>query len=443
MLKREYISAGAAITAALTMLAGDGCMKSSSTDPAAGGGPGGVGNPVTITGKIIGQNGQPVAGVPVFVTGKPSTNSDGGGSFTIANVTTPYDLSIVDATNRSALVYKGLTRTDPTVLFVGATPGAPHSGSASGAISGGTFTPNEGASDQTTVVFSSPEATGSTTASASGAFGPVSLSWFGPTVTTGTLYALQVTLDGAGIPIASGYRGYGVRSGIALNDGSTLNNQFDTLKAVSTNQCTGTVSVPAGYTLAAKVLYARVTQTAILGLLADLSPTPAFSYYTPAIPGATLLLGTEIIKAGGGKEIQWENGLGTGATNLQVAMIGPPELSLPIAAATGVDTTVTFSWTPMTGGVHLVLFGGGVGTPTYYVLTAGTTASIPNMKPFGLGLPPSAPYTWSVIGLGPFSSVDAACGSASFIAWLRTPPVLATGEVLVGQSAGRSFTTAP
>jgi hypothetical protein len=443
VLKREYISAGAAIAAAFTMIAGDGCMKNSSTGPAPGGGPGGVGGPVSITGHVIGQNGQPVDGVPVFVTGTPSTNSDGSGSFTIANVTTPYDLSIVDATSKSALVYKGLTRTDPTILFVGATPGAPHNGSASGAISGGTFTPNEGASDQTTVVFSSPEATGSTATAAGGAFGPITLAWFGPTVTTGTLYALQVTLDGGGIPIASGYRGYGVRSGIAVNDGSTLNNQFDTLKALSTNQFTGAVSVPAGYTLAAKVLFARLTQTAIISLLADVSPNPALSYYTPGIPGATLLLGTEIIKAGGGKEIQWENGMGTGATNVSVAMVGPPELSLPVAAATGVDTTVTFSWMPMTGGVHLVLFGGGVGTPTYYVLTAGTTATIPNMKPFGLGLPSSAPYTWSVIGLGPFASVDAACGSASFIAWLRTPPVLASGEVLVGQSADRPFTTAP
>ena len=97
----------------------------------------------------------------------------------------------------------------------------------------------------------------------------------------------------------------------------------------------------------------------------------------------------------------------------------------------------------MTGGVHLVVFQGGAGAPSYYVLTSGTSATIPNMKPFGLGLPVSTSYSWFVFGFGPFATVDAAAGSAGFITALLGVPVAATGDVYYGQSASRTFTTAP
>jgi hypothetical protein len=439
MMKHTFISGGAVLALALTGLIGGGCSKSSSTGPSTGG----VGSVVTVTGRVVGQNGQAVASAPVVVTGKASTNSDASGNFSIANVTTPYDISVVDATNKRALVYKGLTRTDPTLLFVGSSPGTSRTGSVSGKISGGTFTPNQGASDITRVVFASGETNNNTSTAASGTFGPFSLSWFGPTATTGSLYALQFTSDAGGLPVAAGYKGYGVRSGIAVNDGSSLTNQFDTLQTVSTNQFTGTVTVPSGYTLGAKVVYTRVSQSAVIGMFAESNANANLSYYTPGISGATLLLEAIATKAGGGTEVFWKTGLATAATGVSITLVAPPEVSLPVNAATGVDTTVTFSWTAMTGGVHLVVFQGAGSTPTYYVLTSGTSATIPNMKPFGLGLPASTSYSWFVFGFGPFGSVDAAAGSAGFITALAGVPVAATGDVYYGQTATRTFTTAP
>jgi hypothetical protein len=438
MLKRMFFTGGSVLALALTGLIGGGCSKSSSTGPSTGG----VGSVVTVTGKVIGQNGQAVASVPVVVPGKPSTNTDAGGNFSIANVTTPYDISVVDATSKAALVYKGLTRTDPTLLFIGSSPGTSHTGNLSGKISGGTFTPNQPATDITRVAFASPETNGATNTAANGTFGAIGLSWFGPTATTGSLYALQFTADAGGLPVAAGYKGYGVRSGIAVNDGGTLTNQFDTLQTVTTSQFTGTVTVPSGYTLAAKLVYARVSQSAVIALFTDITPNAALSYFTPGIAGASLLLGAEAIKAGGGTAITWKNALALGATGVPVVIVTPPELSLPVNAATGVDTTVTFSWTAMPGGVHLVIFTGGAGSPKYYVLTAGTSGSIPNMKPFGLGLPAATAYTWQVYGFGPFGSVDAAAGSTGFLTGLSVP-LAAAGDAFVGLSATRTFTTAP
>jgi hypothetical protein len=438
MLKRMFITGGSVLALALTVLVGGGCSKSSSTGPSSGG----IGAVVTVTGKVVGANGQAVASVPVVVPGKPSTNSDAGGNFSIANVTTPYDISVVDATNKTALVYKGLTRTDPTLISLGSSPGTSHTGSISGKISGGEFTPNQPAADITRVAFASTETNGSTNTVANGTFGAITLSWYGPTATTGSLYALQFAADVAGLPVASGYKGYGVRSGIAVNDGSALTNQFDTLQTVTTSQFTGTVTAPSGYTLAAKLVYARVSSSAAISLFTDASANTALSYFTPGIPGATLLLGAEATKATGGTAITWKTGLAMGATGVPVNIVTPPEVSLPVNAATGVDTTVTFSWTAMAGGVHLVVFTGTGSTPTYYVLTAGTSATIPNMKPFGLGLPAATAYKWQIYGFGPFGSVDAAAGSAGFITAISVP-LAATGDVFVGLSAQRTFTTAP
>ena len=436
MLKRIFSTGGSVLALALTVLVGGGCSKSGSTGPGSG-----AGSVITVTGKVVGQNGQAVASVPVVVPGKASTNTDGSGNFSIANVTTPYDISLVNASSKSAIVYKGLTRTDPTLMFFGSSPGTSHTGKISGKISGGEFTPNQPVTDVTNVAFVSAATTAYAYATANGQFGAMSLSWYGPTATTGSLYAIQFTAGAGGLPVASGYKGYGVRNGIAVNDGSTMTNQFDTLQSVTTSQFTGTVTVPSGYTLAGKAVYANVAPSAVIFLFSESNAITNLSYYTPGIPGATLLLGAEATKTGGGTAITWRNGLAIGATGVSVSIVTPPELSLPVNAATGVDTTVTFTWTAMTGGVHLVLFTAAGSNPAYYVVTTGTSATIPNMKPFGLGLPGTTAYQWQVYGFGPFSSVDAAAVSAGFITGISPP--LASGDAFVGISASRTFTTAP
>jgi hypothetical protein len=414
-----------------------GCSKSSSTGPA-GGGSGGL---VTVAGKVIGQNGQGVAGVPVYVTGKSSTNTDANGNFSITSVTTPYDITVVDATNKRALVYKGLSRPDPTLTFLGSSPGTARHGTINGKISGGTFTPNQGASDVTRVVFASTETSAGINTAVSGIFGPLNLTWYGPTVTTGNLYALQFTTDGSGFPVASGYKGYGIRSGIAVNDGSTLTNQFDTLQTVGTTQFTGTLTVPSGYTLALKSLSVRVSPTTLISILSDPTANAALSYYTPAIAGASLVLSLSATNAGA-QALYFKNGIATGATGSAITMVAAPGLSLPVTAATGVDTTVTFSWTAMTGGIHLIQFQGGAGNPTYLVLTSGTSATIPNLKGAGLGLPSTAAYQWSVIGIGPFGSADDAAGATGFLGTISNQALL-TSDAFIGISTARTFTTAP
>jgi len=411
-----------------------GCTKNSSTGPS-----GGAGAVITVTGKVLGQNAQAVAGVPVSVRGIPSTNTDASGNFSIPGVATPYDITVINASQNSALIYKGLTRTDPVLVFPGTVTGTKYSGSVSGTVTGGTF-PSPGPRDVTRVVWCSPEITQSANAAANGSFG-FAPSWYGPTTTTGGIYALQFTTDAQGLPVAGGYKGFGALTSLALTNAGALSNQKDSLLPVTSTQFTATITLPGGYTILGKALDLQVAAAAIQ-LLSDTSKSLNASYYTPLVTGGTVALGIVLNGTSGSQSITWKNGNAAGASGVAAAPIAPPELSLPLDAATSIDTTVTFSWTAMTGAVHVVQFLAANHTnPTYYIITAGTSATLPNLKSLGLGLPASASYTWDVYGFGPLGTTDAAAGS---ITWLTTSLAPGTGsQSYYGGTTTRAFTTAP
>lgn len=439
-MSKRVLAGGWTIAAALAALLVTGCKSDDATTGPAPGTPGSV---ITVSGKVLGQNNQPVAGVPVFVAGKPSTNSDANGNFSFASVTVPYDITVVNGTAKTALVYKGLTRTDPTLVYLGLFPGTARSASLAGKVSGGAFAPNQPADHVTRVLFSSPEGANSTSTALDGTFGPMSISWPGPATTTGTIYALQFQAA-SGLPVAAGYKGYGVKSGVVLTDGNPLINQFDTLQTVATAQMTGTVTLPAGYTIYVKQMHLRLSSFSSLQIFNDATPTGTLSYYTPNIPGTSLVLAVGAQAGGGGssQSVMLRPNIAPGASGVAITLPVSPEHSLPISGATGVDTTVTFSWTAYSGGVHLVVFAGGGGDPTYYIFSAGTSTSIPNLQPFGLGLPLNRPYNWQIYGFAPFSNVDGAAGPTGFLGPLLNPATT-TADSYIALSAQRPFQTKP
>jgi len=424
----------AACTCGLLALAA-GCTKNGATGPTTG-----AGAIITVTGKVAGQNGQAVAGVPVSIRGIPSTNTDASGNFTFAGVSTPYDITVINAGTNAALIYKGLTRTDPVLVFPGTVTGTTRSGSISGKVTGGTF-PSPGPRDVTRVEWSSPEITQTALAATDGTFG-FSPSWFGPATTTGGIYALQFTTDAQGIPVAGGYKGYAAKTGLALASGGALANQTDSLLPVTSTQLTAAITVPAGYTLLRKTVYLQVTPNVAIPLLQDTSKTLSPSYYTPMVTGGTIALGIQLTGTSGSQSLTWKNGNAAGAAGVAATPIVPPELSLPLAAATGVDTTVTFSWTAMPGAIHVLQFiATNQANPTFYIITAGTSATIPNLKSLGLGLPAGATYTWNVFGFGPLASTDAAAATVAWLAGATVPG--GTTDTYYGGSTSRGFTTAP
>ncbi len=272
----------------------------------------------------------------------------------------------------------------------------------------------------------------------SGAFS-ISSTWYGPTTTTGTIYGLVWDYDANGLPTT--YEKYGKRSNVSLLDGTTNANQNDTIGVVQSSQISGSVTVPSGYTLASRTLYAVFETRIGIPVLSDGTTVPAFAYNTPNIPGVTVSLLASISNTTGGLVESFLSGLAVNQTNATMTIPAAPELSLPVNNATGVTTGTPFSWTQFAGGVHLVSFDPvAAGQPSVLLITAALSDSIPNLTSAGLALPASATYAWSVIGVAPFSSIDAAAGSGGALGFI-TNTYAFTGSF--GNSATRTFTTAP
>lgn len=391
---------------------------------------------LTVSGTVIGANLQPVASAPVVITSGGtnfSTTTNASGLFSVSGVTPPYDATVVSG--NQSLIYKGLTRTDPTLVFLGFSPGVSRSASLSGTVSGGAGFPQP-ANHVTRTAFGSPEARDSATANtATGVYNMGTVSWFGPTTTTGNVRALQWLFDGTNLP--TDYKGYGEKLGVALSDGGAFASQNVTMSGVSEATISGSVTLPAGYTLASKRMAVGFADGSLINVLSDAGASTNFAYTTPNVTGATIQMLVTAVNAGT-SVYTTKPGLAVNATGVSIPLSAGSELSLPPNAATGVNHTTIFSYTPFSGGVHLVVFNGPGASPDYVVVTAAASTTIPNLSSVGLGLPASTGYSWQVYGVAPFASVDAAAGPGG---WLAV--YLGGAEGSSSTSTNRTFTTAP
>lgn len=393
---------------------------------------------LTVAGAVIGINLQPVASAPVVITSGSnsfSTTTNASGAFSVSGVTPPYDATVV--AGNQALVYQGLTRPDPTLVFVDFVPGAPRTATLSGTVSGGAGFPQP-ANHLTRTAFASPEALDTATANTTtGAYNMGTVSWYGPATTTGNIRALQWQFDPAN-NLPTDYKGYGEKLGVALSDGGTFASQNVSMSGVGEASISGSVALPAGYTLGSKRMAVGFADRSLIQLLSDPSASNSFTYNTPSLTGATIQMQVAAQNAAGTSVITTKPGLAVSATGVSLPLPAGSDLSLPPSGATGVNHSTTFSYTPFSGGVHLVVFNGPGTNPDYVVVTAAASTRIPNLSSVGLGLPASTTYSWRVIGLAPLATVDAAAGPGG---WLAT--YLGTVEGSLSFSATRPFTTAP
>jgi len=391
---------------------------------------------ITVTGTVVSLYSEPLPNTPVIISGLPPTTTDASGTFTISGVSTPYDATVVAAADKRTIIYKGLTRPDPTLTSVDLTSILPpYSAVVTGTVSGGTGFPQP-ANHTTRVAFVSEQGSGGDIAS--GTTGAYNLTgrWGEQTTVAGTIHALQWEVS-SNLPVT--YKGYGSKDAVTLADGGSFPGQNVTLTSVPTVTLTGNVTVSSGYMLMGKVVAIVWGRFGGISVVSDLASTGAFTYATPDISGTTVLFRAIATSAMGNSTI-WRVGLAPDASGVNVTIPAAPSLSLPVNAATNVDTLTVFSWTAFAQGVHLAFFDGPAGEPDYYVLTQSASSTIPNLNAIGLGLPSSTAYQWSVSGIAPLVSVDEAAGPGGFYP-IQTENPSRDGSLAV--STSRSFTTKP
>ncbi len=356
----------------------------------------------TIVGQVVDSYGQPIAGRTVVQSGRSTTTSSSG-CFTFTGVTAPYDVAIVLTTpSRYATVYTQLTRTDPKLQDLSVTGTATRSTTVGGTL-GGTPIPGP-AGTQTGVGFGSPEASAGNffqTGSWS-----LNVSWAGPASTTGGLHALQWTVDANGT--VTGYLGYAVRAGLTLTSGTPISNANLTLTTpVNSVAVTGSVALPSGYTISSRSVYLTFGDSIAFPVSSDAITSPSFGVPVPSGIGAAAIVSVTADN-GTSQSTAQTSALAPGTTNTTLTLPLPAQPTSPASGATGVDTTTNLVWTPIAGGLSLVILTDRSGSgPEYVIVSAGSTTRIPDLSAQGLGLPSGAPYQWTLIGLGPLASVDA------------------------------------
>jgi len=384
-------------------------------------------NPITVTGAVVDTNGQPTPGLTVVIasgTASQTLVTDASGSFVAPGVLPPYDATVVQATQ--ATVYQGLSRNDPTLTaFFSLTDN--RSAGISGSLVGGTYP--EPAGYNTFLVFASPQTVHSlgtpTTASYSS-----TLAWPGPSTTTGTIYGLQVHSSG-GLP--TDYPGYGTLSGVALTDTGSLTGQDVTLGAVTTGLVTGSVTAPTGYSIFYKSVAIQEASNFNLSVLLDANASSTFSYVTPVIANKTLTVTATAVSAAGEFSEVLKADQSPNATGLTFDIPPAPTLTSPTNGATGVTVSTPFNWTVFPSAVYEFQATSSSGL-TFYVLTAATTATIPDLSAFGLPLPASTDFTWFVLGFAPVTTIDllASPGGINSVTIDLSEAVSATGNFTTG-----------
>jgi hypothetical protein len=383
---------------------------------------------IDVAGRVVGIPGNGLAGVTVAI-GTLTAVTDADGRFSIPDVTPPYDLALVaPGSPPMAGLYQGLTRPDPTlVLLFFLAPGEPHTGVVSGRVFGGDPIPSDG--EFTGVVFSSPEATGLLTLTSRDYTLP--LAWFGPETTFGTVYMLRWKSPGPGRPPTE-YVSFASTTAVRVTDDQTSDGSLQPFDA-GTASISGEVVAPAGVTLISKSLSLEFSDHALFPLGSDQNAETRFNFVVPDHITLTAVVTAIAEFPSGAATFRRQSGIARGANDVAVVLPTPALQSTPADGSTGVSASTEFRWSPLEGGVHLVVFNGPGTKPSFYVVTGESGTRIPDLSTLGAALPPASPYSWFVVGIAPFGSVDDYTGTGFLI-----PPVGSLDESI---SDIRRFTT--
>ena len=365
------------------------------------------GGTMNVSGFVKDYANVPIAGAAVVIPGKAPVTSGSDGSFTISGVTSPYDATFIVSSAKTAVTFKSLTRQDPVLLFPFGTFGQSNSATISGTV--------PAASGKTTrVFFVSGEKSWGTTASQTTGSYTINASW-SENVTTyaGMIYVLRYTVAN-GLPAV--YDGFGSSSLTISTGGTFTGNNFATgqLSDPADLNISGSVSRPSSnYTLATRSLYILFGNSVTFlgsegGTLSD-----NLSYTVPQIAGVTFAI-FAAATYNGRITYYFRTGITGGSTTVSVPLAEAPQLSLPVNGGTNVDTTTSFLFTQGGGtGVNIIsVTPSSSSDPRFYIFSTGNSFSIPNLASQGLGIPSNRSYTWNVLKVSPFASInDAANGT--------------------------------
>ncbi len=364
-----------------------------------------TGQSMSVNGFVKDIDGEPISGVTVIIKGQSPTTTGTDGSFSVLNVISPYEVRVILSTQQTAIVYQGLTRSDPSLLYLGSTTTGK-----SATITG--FVP-VAAGKTTLVYFISGTKKWSTFADELTGQYSISADWKGSTVSySGQLQVLRWTTNIGGLP--SQYDAYGFKNLTISDGGSFSGNDFieTDFTDPAEQSISGSIIRPnSSYSLTDKRLAINFGDVFIyLAYESGAALSDNFSYIVPALTGATFQVDADayISAIPSPRQSYYQKkGIMGGSSGITITLAIAPQLNLPVHNGTGIDTTTQFLWTQGGGsGINLIQIIPQIQGPMFFIFTSANSTTIPNLSPQGLGLPSNVPYDWYIWRYFPISTIN-------------------------------------
>src|SRR5690554_147978 len=392
---------------------------------------------LNVSGRVLSYNDFPAHGVEVRSQGV-STVTDDSGAFSLAGLSSPYDVTVWSTAEDWLHVFEGVTTNQPvlTVLHAPSVAGPIRGTTIGGMLSGGQIP--VGANQAVAVCVSSavPMATPCDTLITGESTYSISLQWLGDASLPADIHALQFQTDGAGYPVS--YLGYSSMS-LTLRDGlpvvahRDLGGPLETVEVQvdieSEDLATATFgAVQLDPNLALTVMAAintDVSHTAIMPVLADATYTFA--------------AGTSPDQFG------WQANVTGEATTVQVPAAVVHET--PADLATGIGESTVFRVSSVPGAQTTFVWEQSGGGPHMAITTMSDSVTMPSLADHSLALPESTDFEWNVLTT---SADEVGADSSGFRTQFVFALLLGTrispgleGSGWLSATDWRTFTTAP
>ncbi len=352
---------------------------------------------ITVAGKVLDAYGYQISAATVVI-GTQSTQTAGDGSFSISNVSTPYDAYVLNP-NAGVFGVKGLTIANPFL------PGniqisPPPQSSLLVTI------PAVPTGSRATVIFQDTltgKVSGFAQIQQLGTNALVNMGGTSGQPLAGKVYVIEYTVSGN--PSVVGiYTGYAEQT-VSFNYGTPTTVTFTSLNGgLGQSTVSGTVNSSGGTNLQAVLWINFGTKNNIThkgGFIQSITSNTSslsFSFNVPTGTLTTPVLNVVAITPNppNSSVAQRMKTVSSGSSGTIINIDTIPSLLTPANNATNVDTTTMFTFTNGGGnGLHQIRL-----TPTgpngkfFQIVTKGTSLTIPNFSSFGYTLGTTATYSW-------------------------------------------------
>ncbi|GEM_PF-1527147 len=365
---------------------------------------------ITVSGKALDTYGNPIGGASTVVIGNQSTTTAGDGSFTINNVTTPYDVWVLNPTS-GVFGVKGLTITNPYI------PASTSPGNTQSLLVTIPLVPT---GSRATVIFQD-----TVTGKVSG-FGQVpansqnavlSIGGINGQSVAGKLYLIQYNISGG---VVSSYTGYAEMQAVFIV-GASPTFTFNSIGGgLGASTVSGTVNSSGSTNLKAQ-LYINfsgknnlVHKGGFIEQVAIIGTTGTYNFNVPTGTSSTANLNIVAITPdtiGIYPNIKQRMlTVQAGATGSIVSIDSSASILTPGNGATNVDSTSLFSYSSGSGNsvhvIHINPIGSGY---TYQVLVKGTSFNFPNLSAYGYNFASGQQYSYMVSNTLDIASTNDYC----------------------------------